>query len=1273
LDGFDECLRRVPSLALLVVEQLRSLDAPLFDVVISCRTAVWPSRMEEDLRRVLRAGSDTTTAGSDDTQTVAVYELAPLRRADIRRVVEGEGLDAGAFLTSVEQVGVATMASKPITLNMLIREAKAGRPITAMAGSQTALYGRGVLELCEEHDRRGPRDPAALGARQLVLVAGRIAAMMALTGLDGVWTGRATECPDDALDVSDLDRGIERAGEEQVRVDRDALDQAFGTALFTSRGVERLGFAHQTYMEYLAAQALADRPPHSVRQLIQHSDGTPVESLRGVSAWLIALRPEYGDLAERDPVMFAASGVEIPEPAIRAAVVAGVLDKARSGSLASFRSRDYWSLRHPDLAAQIIPVLNNRQDELDARYLAVQLAELTGQQLEPDLLRIGLDPTDSEEIRTATIMVLARIAGPDTRAALVPLVSDPGEDRLDGVKGAALEACFGHSLGLAECLQALTPPKVTNHSGTYRNFVGQTLPRACGAADLDVLLGWATARVGPDWPASWLAELWDKMVELAWQHIAQPQVRDRLAVLIAKRPAGEPLLMAFGARTRPLPPLTTADRRALLQAIAVELAGADHAAAVTTHAPLLDPEDLPWLLQRADQAHHAGVAGEAAFFLDLVQWVFNPQIRSHRDAIDGIGEDSWLYEKFAKAWTEAVPLDSDLARSLRRRWFPRTQADQKPPASGVSEADLRQRLVTLTADLGDRLVEAWWQLNLWLSVEPGTAVSYDFAEDLTAMPGWDLLTLETRARIIELAPRYLEEAGPDVPDAIRNDTALRPVLSGYRAAALLQRRHAAALDTLSEQAWQRWAGIIVAFPTQNPSTDSDNVQAALIRRAYERARDSVIDIIRLLVRQPIARVRSTLRAEALRPIFDTDIAAVLTEAIADDHTPDDVRQHLYQVLVDVQAPQAIDIALNAIQPVAGTQRPAWAVPITSAAIHGQTEPVWSTFAAAIAHDPAFGRQVLFTLGPETETVLSRLSCDDLADMFLWMANEVPPANLPTSGFLTPEQYAAHAAAGIPRLLAQRATPEAIDGLRHISANAPPNQKWVNRFLDVAERELRRAHRPAIKASTAAELLRNTDRRVALDIEQLSAITVESLGRLQTRLTGQITPQAFVLWDERSRRPKHEDRISDYTADHLRRDLCERGIIVDREVEVTRRTGSGIGDRNDIAVQAANETDTLKITIEIKGCFHRDVQTAMRNQLVEQYLAPTGEHHGIYLVFWFDPAQWDPGDDGRRRSAAITIEDLTAILQQQADDLAAEGWHIQPVIIDASIKFAGRHS
>src|SRR5262249_51200728 len=159
-------------------------------VVISCRTAVWPSRMEEDLRRALRASAGTTTAGSEDTQSVVVYELAPLRRADIRRVVEGEGLDAGAFLASVEQVGLAAMPAKPITLNMLIREVKAGRPITAATGSQTALYGRGVLELCEEHDRRGPRDPAALGARQLVLVASRIAAMMALTGLDSVWTGR---------------------------------------------------------------------------------------------------------------------------------------------------------------------------------------------------------------------------------------------------------------------------------------------------------------------------------------------------------------------------------------------------------------------------------------------------------------------------------------------------------------------------------------------------------------------------------------------------------------------------------------------------------------------------------------------------------------------------------------------------------------------------------------------------------------------------------------------------------------------------------------------------------------------------------------------------------------------------------------------------------------------------------------------------------------------------------------------------------------------------
>jgi hypothetical protein len=40
---------------------------------------------------------------------------------------------------------------------------------------------------------------------QVVAIAGRVAAAMALTDLDSVWTGRGTECPEDPVELTDID------------------------------------------------------------------------------------------------------------------------------------------------------------------------------------------------------------------------------------------------------------------------------------------------------------------------------------------------------------------------------------------------------------------------------------------------------------------------------------------------------------------------------------------------------------------------------------------------------------------------------------------------------------------------------------------------------------------------------------------------------------------------------------------------------------------------------------------------------------------------------------------------------------------------------------------------------------------------------------------------------------------------------------------------------------------------------------------------------------
>ena len=94
--------------------------------------------------------------------------------------------------------------------------------------------------------------------------------------------------------------------------------------------------------------------------------------------------------------------------------------------------------------------------------------------------------------------------------------------------------------------------------------------------------------------------------------------------------------------------------------------------------------------------------------------------------------------------------------------------------------------------------------------------------------------------------------------------------------------------------------------------------------------------------------------------------------------------------------------------------------------------------------------------------------------------------------------------------------------------------------------------------------------------------MESLTRLQQEMQGE-TPTAFVLWNELSAgvfRPKIEVRISDYVKTHFDRDITDRGIVVNREVEIRKGTGPKPGEETDIHVDAVTQLSDAVRTTEI---------------------------------------------------------------------------------------------
>ncbi len=151
------------------------------------------------------------------------------------------------------------------------------------------------------------------------------------------------------------------------------------------------------------------------------------------------------------------------------------------------------------------------------------------------------------------------------------------------------------------------------------------------------------------------------------------------------------------------------------------------------------------------------------------------------------------------------------------------------------------------------------------------------------------------------------------------------------------------------------------------------------------------------------------------------------------------------------------------------------------------------------------------------------------------------------------------------------------------------------------------------------------------------------------------------------RPIEENEFSDYIKRYLTSDLKERRIIANREVVISKE------DRTDIYIEAWSDashreaSDKVSVIIEVKGCWNKKWQTAMKEQLVDRYLKQYSCQHGIYLVGWFKCSSWDAKDS--RCQATPKKKSMLQVreqLENQAGSLSQQGIHVKAVVINAAI-------
>jgi hypothetical protein len=1290
LDSLDEALLRIDSIANLLADELPRYPASRMFLRIACRTAVWPAGTLE-----------TALCHLWGEAAVGVFELAPLRRRDIAAATEVQGIDYEAFIREMYAANAVPFAIKPLTLNLLFSLfKKEGRLPRSMAD----LYVRGCLKLCEESNqsRRDARRLGALSAAQRLRVASRIAATTMFANRYAVWTGpEADGVPEEDVPLSTLTGGREEGEFPAFDVAEDSVREVLDTGLFTSRGGVRMGWAHQSYAEFLAALYLADKQvqPRNILKILQHPAGGSVPQLAVVTAWVASISRDVREaLIQSEPMVLVRGDLTNWNEPDLSALVASLMTALEHNRVHDFGmgiSEFYARLDHPTLASQLRRYITDASKNAISRRTAIMIAERCKlKELQPELLALALDTSADPYLRGRAVDALGTCGDDTVPAQMLPLArGELGLDPEDEIKGYALEILWPKHLSADDLFGLITCPN-EGFVGAYAMFLTVSLPNSLTVADLPVALNWATSfvtSVGHDGDFQ-RGSLADSIFVRAWKNLDEPGVIKSLVTYVfACLSEANELFRGTGYRepevfVHDLKSDTARRRRFLLAAGQRSVTRIDvyH----LMHAGLLRRDDLQWILSICP----GGPAFESG--LDAETLCSMVEVTCHLDDADhfnGVYETAlkWptLWQRF-KGVFEGVPLDSSDARQLRHTHeMMKDLEERKAPLLKPPPAD-RVAVLLDRFESGDW--EAWWRLNRELTLTPTSRVygsNLDYS--ISKMPGWEVADEPTRQRILDAAEKYLVVGQTSISQWIGTTSLCWNDVAAFRAILLLRQHNQAAYEQIAASTWVKWAPVVVALPKPS-GFEKSKLQAEIVSDALKLAPDEFVGAVRQIMQAERTRTATgplevpqaagvpffVLRT--LEGCWDSEpLKAGIFDELRDGSNSEDQFGTILEALLNAQFAPARDYAMGLL---AGEHAPTGPYAMTAAVVLARhcAPAVWPTIWRLLIGDSEFAQRFFLKIANDYrfhDSLFAPLNEQQLAELYVYLEQLFPRENDPQHvggqpHRVGPRESLVHVRDRMPQQIVSRGTVAAVEAMRWI-VDKLPKLNWLQFQLLEAQQTMRMKTWLPLKPKELFCLVASKSRLLVQSADDLCELLIESLRKYEEELHGEQNP-VRGLWDRQGSgptfRPVEEDSLSDNVRLFLQRELVESGIVANREVEVARVPGAPIGKRTDIRVDALRRSadgsayDIITAVIETKGCWNTALFTALKDQLYDDYMLRIRAPVGIYLVGWFDKAKWDSKDQRRRHAPNCTLQEAQDRLDAQASAIPA-GFTVRPLVLD----------
>jgi len=709
----------------------------------------------------------------------------------------------------------------------------------------------------------------------------------------------------------------------------------------------------------------------------------------------------------------------------------------------------------------------------------------------------------------------------------------------------------------------------------------------------------------------------------------------------------------------------------------------------------LEISDLEWLLS-ISPCGAASIAGiKPQSLCSLIEAVCNPWEPSQFEAIYDIAMQ-WppLHRRYDHL-LDGIALDSPRAAEMRQYHELELEHRRlKPPPLHPPPAD-RVRMGLEAFEAGN--TEAWWQLNLELTLEP-TSTHYDDLESrIIKMPGWIAADEATRSRILAAARKYLSAAQPLVKKWLGTTAYRRGDLAAYRALILLKEVDPEAYEGLDAALWAKWSPVVVAVPKET-GTESGEFDEVIACDACDKAPLPFARTVQWLLRAERRRIRARPAPQPPQPSQpeispfrilrtldkcwrSTALKEVVFAELKNRNNSPAQCEALLGPLLEACFEPARNFAIGLLtrRNLHSVNKRPYALAAATQLLAHPAARCWPQIWKYVLSDAPFGSDLFLRFAREyrhEQSFASTLTEAQLGDLYTWLERTFPVRQDPRhqsgiASFVGPRDSVAHLRDGILRQLVNKGTEAAVGALQNVLRQLP-DRDWLAYQLLEAEQTMRRNTWSPL---SPGEIIRVTETARGLLVQsaaQLADVLLQALRRYERELHGEQTP-IRDLWDRQANRtltlrPVDENALSDHVQRFLKRDLVEAGIILNREVEIGRVPGAGAGTRTDIKVDAIRQSEksgsfnVITAVIETKGCWNDELLTAMKSQLVDDYLVRLAAPVGIYLVGWFDKRKWDAADYRRGKTPQWTLAEAQSRFDQEATGLPP-AFIVRPVVLD----------